>query len=218
MTIEVKGTIVSSSEGWIYGWFGIECTTPEMIAKALKEANGESVEVNINSGGGDLFAGIEIYSALRAYSGDVTIHIVGLAASAASIIACAGKSDISPAGMLMIHNVSSCASGDYHDMEHEAEVLKKCNKAVVGAYVAKTGMAENELLAMMDKEEWLSSSEAVELGFIDSIAKENGVLTVAASASATLLPRAVINKMITDKKSTDKMKAELELLKLKGEI
>lgn len=82
--IEVKGPIIRNSEKWIYEWFGMEATCPKDIGNAIAEANGEPITVEINSGGGDVFAGSEIYTALRAYSGDVEIHIVGLAASAAS--------------------------------------------------------------------------------------------------------------------------------------
>ena len=87
MRIDVKGTIVSSDEAWIYDWFGIENTSPKPIRDALARARGEPVDVYINSGGGDIFAGSEIYSELRAYKGPVALHVTGLAASAASVIA-----------------------------------------------------------------------------------------------------------------------------------
>ena len=73
--ISVRGSIVSNDEKWIYDWFGIEATSPNDVRKTLNEANGEPVLVEINSGGGDLFAGSEIYSSLKAYEGDVEIHI-----------------------------------------------------------------------------------------------------------------------------------------------
>jgi ATP-dependent protease ClpP protease subunit len=103
--IEVKGAIVSNEDKWIYDWFGIEAVSPKDINKALNEANGQDIEVDINSGGGDIFAGSEIYTSLRSYKGSILINIVGLAASAASVIAMAGKSQITPTGIFMIHNV-----------------------------------------------------------------------------------------------------------------
>lgn len=105
--IDVKGEIINSRNQWIYDWLGIEATSPKKISDALREAGGEDVEIHINSPGGDVFAGSEIYTALRAYSGKVKIKIVGIAASAASVIAQAGKSEISPTGMFMIHNVKT---------------------------------------------------------------------------------------------------------------
>ena len=133
--MDVKGTIVSSDEAWIYDWFGIENTSPKPIRDALARARGEPVDVYINSGGGDIFAGSEIYSELRAYKGPVALHVTGLAASAASVIACAGPSDISPTGMVMVHNVSGSASGDYHTMDKHSDVLRKANETIAAAYV-----------------------------------------------------------------------------------
>lgn len=96
MKIDIKGAIVSNDDAWIYDWFGETYTSPKNVSAALEEANGEDVDIEINSGGGDVFAGSEIYAAIRAYPGTVNIHVVGLAASAASVIACAAKSDIAP--------------------------------------------------------------------------------------------------------------------------
>jgi len=163
--------------------------------KALvqKIANGQSVEVFINSGGGDIFAGSQIYTELKAYKGDVKIHIVGLAASAASVVAMAGKSDISPTAMVMVHNVSTLAGGDYHDMEKASEVLQEANKAIAAAYITKTGMSEKDALAMMDRETWLTAQQAVDKGLIDSVMFESTQLV--ASYNSGMLPQTVIEKV-----------------------
>ena len=198
--IEVKGTIIDSEDQWIYDWFGIDAVSPKKINEAIATAKGEDLDVDINSGGGSVFAGSEIYSALRAYEGNVNIHVVGLAASAASIIACAGHSDISPTGQVMVHNVSTCAGGDYHDMEKASEMLQQANKAIASAYVAKTGMSMDDALGLMDNETWLTASDAVEKGLIDEIAGQKNSNTsvdfaksLVASISNTL-PSEVIAK------------------------
>ena len=103
--INVKGEIINSRNQWVYDYLGIEATSPKKISDELKAAAGEEVEIHINSPGGDVFAGSEIYTALRSYSGKLRIKIVGIAASAASVVAQAGESEISPTGMFMIHNV-----------------------------------------------------------------------------------------------------------------
>lgn len=93
----------------------------------------------------------EIYSMLHGRQ-DVEIQIQSMAGSAASVIAMANRSEISPVAMLMIHNVSmSGASGDYHAMQKNAEILKQMNAALASAYVAKTGKTEEEILKMMDR-------------------------------------------------------------------
>ena len=133
--IDIKGQVVPSGNEWIYEWYGIQATSPKQVIRALKNANGEPVTIKINSGGGDVFAGCEIYNELKNYSGEVSIEIHGLCASIASVIAMAGKCKMSPLAEIMIHNVSTKTSGDYRDMEHTAEVLKKANKTIANAYV-----------------------------------------------------------------------------------
>jgi len=218
--IDIIGAIVPNDDVWIYDWFEMDCTSPKMVNDALLKAAGNDVDVYINSGGGDVFSGSEIYSALRAYQGKVNIHIVGVAASAASVIACAGHSDISPTAMMMIHNVSSGARGDYHAMDKESEILQQANKAVSAAYEAKCGISEQEALKMMDRESWLTAKEAVELGLVDEIAESKNLQLVAAQSGT--LPREIIDKLKSelkgpmDKSAFDIEKAKLNLLKLKG--
>ena len=219
--INIKGPIIPSDEARIYDWLGIECTNPKAVNDAIKKANGEKLDVYINSGGGDIFVGSEIYEALRSYKGDVKIHVVGLAASAASVIACARESEIAPTAMMMVHNVSSYAEGDYRDMNHQAEVLEKANKIIAAAYVEKTGMAEAEVLKMMDHETWLTAQDAVGKGLCNAISKprQNSTIQLAASYNSGMLPKSVIDK-IRNQMATDKLKAKsqtkLNLLKLGG--
>ncbi|MBQ8574819.1 MAG: Clp protease ClpP [Clostridia bacterium] len=185
MRINIKSDIVGNDEAWIYRWYGIDCVTPKNVLSALDEArknNNERVDIYINSGGGDIFAASEIYSALIEYEGEVMIHIVGLAASAASVIACAGVSEIAPTAMLMIHNVSAQTRGDYNAMEHSAEMLKKANLTISAAYRAKTGKTDDELLDLMNRETWFTADEAVSLGFVDKHIDTSKVRLVAADS------------------------------------
>ena len=193
MRIDIKGTIIPTDDKWVYDYFDMESTSPKDINTSLEKANGQVIDVYINSGGGEIFAGSEIYSALKAYKGEMNIHVTGLAASSASVIAMAGKSDMSPTAMLMVHNVSSMAGGDYHDMDKMSETLQTANKAIAGAYIAKTQMSEKDALAMMDKETWLTAQQAVEKGLIDAVMFENTQLV--ASYNSGMLPRSVIDKI-----------------------
>lgn len=218
--IDIIGAIVPNDDVWIYNWFEMDCTSPKMVNDALLKAAGNDIDVYINSGGGDVFSGSEIYSALRAYEGKVNIHIVGIAASAASVIACAGHSDISPTAMVMIHNVSSSARGDYHAMDKESEILQKANKAVSAAYETKCGISEQEALKMMDRESWMTAKEAVELGLVDEIAEAKNLQLVASESG--MIPRSIIDKLKNEIKgpmnstTLDVEKEKLNLLKLKG--
>ena len=167
--INVKGEIINSRNQWVYDYLGIEAARPKKISDELKAAAGEEVEIHINSPGGDVFAGSEIYTALRSYSGKLRIKIVGIAASAASVVAQAGESEISPTGMFMIHNVRTYSSGDYRDMEYSAEALRAANESIINAYMYKTGMTSERLQELMDRETYMAAQQAVEYGFVDKI-------------------------------------------------
>ena len=229
-TINVKGPIIGSGEQWIYDYFGMEATSPKMINDEISNANGDELEVIINSGGGDVFAGSEIYTTLKSYAGNVTVKIVGIAASAASVIAMAGNKVImSPTAQLMIHNVSSRASGDYRDMSHSADVLKNANETIANAYRIKSGMSQEKFLDLMDKETWMTAQQAVENGLVDEVMFENSLALVNEIDMAGRLPQSVIDKMINSKNNTAQkneadifmhqkaqQQAKLNLLKLKG--
>lgn len=224
MKINIKGPIISSNDAWIYDWLGIEATSPKSVNKAIEKANGDDLEVEINSGGGSVFAGSEIYTALKSYKGNVTVRIVGLAASAASVIAMAGNRILmSPTAQIMIHNATARSSGDYRDMDHTSEVLKNTNKTIANAYKIKTGKTEEELLELMDKETWMTADRAKELGFIDEIMFDDDLDLVASVDYSGLLPKETIEKIRNTIKSptekeSDILMAKFSFLKLKGEV
>ena len=212
--IDIKGVIISNDDAWIYDLFGIENVSFTKVLKGLNESRekNETADIFINSPGGDLAAGVEIYEELRQY-GNVKIHVMQ-ACSAASVIMCAGPSEISPAGMVMIHNVSGRFGGDHNDMKHAEGVLKTADRSVAGAYEYKTGKPVSEWLTKMNAETWLTASEAVELGLIDKISEGNtGNIPALAAAASGLLPEKVLATM-RDKRN--KARAELQLLALKS--
>ena len=237
MDIDIKGDIISDDYAWIYDWLGYSYTSPSNVVKKIKEANGEDLDIKINSPGGDVFSASEIYSELRSYKGNVNIKILGLAASAASVIAMAGHSSMSPTAQLMVHNVSSSTSGDYRDMDHMSEVLKNANNTIANAYIAKSGMSREEALELMNNETYLSAQKAKELGLIDEIMFEDtnkGTLYNLSNVNlkgfyntATSIPKELIENLMKNVKSNQptnkadfllqqKAKAEIELIKLKG--
>nr|DAO35341.1 MAG TPA: Putative ATP dependent Clp protease [Caudoviricetes sp.] len=230
MKISIRGPIVSSNQHRFYQFYGMEATSPRSVADALAKGNGERAEVEINSGGGEIFAASEIYTALRSYAGGVIVRIVGLAASAASIIAMAGESEMTPTGMMMIHNVQTEASGDYRQMEHTAGTLRDANHAIISAYVAKTGRPEAEIAAMMDAETWITAERAVELGLVDRVMQPNtGQKPLAADFYSGMLSEDALRRAENFLKGQAaepdffmperaKAEAKLKFLKLKGEL
>lgn len=224
--VKVKGTIVPNDVKEIYEWFGIDVTSPNDVSNVIEQLDGEEVEVEINSGGGDVYSGSEIYTSLKNYPGKVNVKITGIAASAASVIAMAGdRVQISPTAQIMIHNVSSTRSGDYRDMQHEAGILENYNKSIANAYMLKTGLSQEELLEYMNKETWLNAQQAKELGFVDEIMFDEGNQLVASMTNGFVLPPQVISKirnLLSTPSDGDQNKklyqARLNFLKLKGEM
>lgn len=222
--IDIRGVIVPDGDVWIYDWLEIPATAPKSVRETLAKAGSEEVVVTINSTGGDVWAGQEMYTMLRDHPGRVTIKIQSVAFSAASVVAMARESEISPVAQLMIHNVSSYSSGDHRDMEHTAEVLRNSNQALAAAYVQKTGRPESEILDMMDHETWLTAQEAVEQGFVDRLmfsesATPAAPMQLAASFGPGLLSADVIQRMkqqLNRKPADANAKAHYEFLLLEG--
>lgn len=149
-------------------WFGDEIT-PKEFRGELNCGQGK-VTVWINSPGGDCFAAAQIYNMLMEYSGPVDVHIDGIAASAASVIAMAGNHvAISPVGMMMIHNPATVSIGDEREMKKAMEMLSEVKESIINAYELKTGLPRKQLSNMMNAESWMNAKKALELGFADSI-------------------------------------------------
>lgn len=213
MILKINGDIVGNELKEIYDWFGLESTCPSDVRAALETMpEGDRLQIKINSGGGDVYAGQEIYSMLRERT-DVDIDVESLAASAASVIAMAGPSTISPVGMIMIHNVSTIgAVGDKHDMKKEAEILQAYDEALASAYVEKTGRDKDEILKMMDKETWLTAERAVELGFIDHISVSGADRAVAASGGLKVTDAMIAQYKAHKAEETRRAELRAELL------
>ena len=241
---DMKGEVVDSGSEWIYDWYGIQAISPKMIQRNLDNANGDDVTFRINSGGGSVFAGCDIYNILMNYKkkANVIIEISGLCASIAGVIAMAGtKVKMSPSSLFMIHNVSCNASGDYRDMEHTAETLKKANETIANAFKLKTGMEDKDIKTMMDNETWLTSDECKKKKIVDEIMYQEqkvdaGMVNLLKNKATTLCNSfAINNDTIENLKKYNpinqpannskvdfllqkKAKAKLELLKLKGGV
>lgn len=157
---------IAADESW---WGNV--IAPRAFRQKLARAN--DVTVFINSPGGDVFAGAEIYTALREHKGKVTVKISGIAASAASVIAMAGDEVlISPVGYMMIHDPWTYAVGNAREMEHQAGVLREIGEGLVAAYTAKTGKGRDEICELLAAETYMNAQRAVDEGFADGILYE----------------------------------------------
>ena len=182
--LDIEGPIAEES------WWGDECSSREFV-KALKDVG--NVTVHINSPGGDVMAGAEIYSALREHSlngrGRVTVIVTALAASAASVVAMAGDEIlISPVAYMMIHNPWSMAIGDAKEMRKTAKTLDEITEGLITAYQQRTGKSRDQLKRMLENETWMSAQTCVDEGFADGV--YGGEIRAAACAGAGMLTKA----------------------------
>lgn len=154
-------------------WYG-DGVTATSVSRQLSNFNNEDITVNINSPGGDVFEGIAIYSLLKEYQGNVTVKILGLAASAASIIAMAGDNiKIARAGFFMIHNAWTFAMGNRHELREVSDFLEPIDSALADVYHVEAGIEMIKIESMMDAESWIGGAAAVEQGFADEFLSSN---------------------------------------------
>jgi ATP-dependent Clp protease, protease subunit len=137
-----------------------------------------------------MFEGLAIYNLLREHEGEVTVKVLGLAASAASIIAMAGDTvQIARAGFLMIHNAWVMAVGNRNDLIEVADTLKPFDDAMASIYAARTGQDRKAMAKLMDAETWIGGEAAIEGGFADELLSSDQVERGAAKASASAVRR-----------------------------
>ncbi|HAH2408152.1 TPA: Clp protease ClpP [Escherichia coli] len=164
-----------------------EGITAKLIAGALRAMNGADVTVNINSPGGDMFEGLAIYNLLREYEGHVTVKVLGIAASAASIIAMAGDDiQIGRGAFLMIHNCWVYAMGNRHDFAELAQSLEPFDTAMADIYAARSGLDIAAVQKLMDGESYIGGSDAVAKGLADSLLSADAVSDGDESPAAAL--------------------------------
>jgi len=162
-TLILEGPISSES------WWGDE-VTPQAFRDELKQINSNKLTVQINSTGGDVWAGISIHDALKELDAEVTVKVSGLAASIASVIAMAGdKIVMTPGSTMMIHRASMLAMGNADDMQKAIDMLETVEDGILNIYASRTGQTKDAVKDMLDAETWMSAEKAVEMGFADEV-------------------------------------------------
>lgn len=180
--IKIKGAIISNDSIPMYQEAQKEYTALKDIQIPFPD---KPLEVIINSGGGDVFTGSEIYSMLKSHKGHVTVKIVGVCASAASMVAMAGDTvEMSPTGLLMIHNAMGWTFGNTQEHEKQIKSLEEANDSIAKAYQNKTGLPLSEIRDLMKAETWFSCNKAIEYGFVD---KEMFVDSISQSMVASIV-------------------------------
>lgn len=205
-TYRLAGTVVDSEGALFMEALEQDYISAKNIERILSEAGGEEVTFNLNSGGGSVNAGSEIYTMLSSYSGRVVINITSLSASIASVFMLgADEVNISHQAQIMIHqpHFRNEEVVDKLSLERSLNMLDSTERSIAKVYMKKTGLSEDEILDMMFKETWLTSDQALELGFVDNIYNDTeesveGVEDLVAMVSTTgkqLETLQLLNKM-----------------------
>lgn len=194
--IKINGDIIGNNDAWIYDWLGMDYITPAILDQQLEEAAGEDIELYINSPGGSVWDGGEMYVSLKEYSGKKIAKITGVAASAASFfVMAADEVHIAPTGEMMIHNAAIGTRGDKNAHASSYNLLKSTDEGITNAYILKTGKNREELLDLMNKTTWMNAQEAVQNGFADSIMFDEGKVLVTNSAAPSGLSPDLIQRL-----------------------
>ncbi len=182
---------------------------------ALLRAAGKSTDitVNINSPGGDVFQGVAIYSRLKQHQGNVTVNVLGVAASIASVVAMAGDTiNMSKGSMLMVHNAWSIVFGNRHDMIDAADRLGKVDTSMIDIYSSRSGLSEGEVTELMNGKvdgTFLTAEEAINMGLADGeLDIENDDAITAAKLPDDVLAKRRIEAALAAQGVTRKKRAE----------
>jgi ATP-dependent protease ClpP protease subunit len=199
------------SEIWLYdeiGSWGIGAK--EFIAE-LNAIKSPTIDMHINSPGGEVFEGAAIYNAIKRHPANVTTYIDGIAASIASVIALAGDKVIMAENALyMMHNPSGMVIGTASDMRKTADILDKVRETMVGAYVSKSGKLDLDIKDLLEVETWLDADEAKAAGFIDEIGIQMDMaacakfVPVMAKMGFKHIPKSLSNKETPSKRDAEK--------------
>jgi ATP-dependent protease ClpP protease subunit len=150
----------------VIGWPGIEAGA---VVAELRSLGARPLRVHLNSSGGDVFDGLAIYNTFQHHPAPVAVHVEGLAASIASVIAMGGASlSMAAASLLMIHEPHALVMGPAGDMRHMAELLDKTAGLMADVY-ARRGADRTQIRHWMYDETWFSASDAREARLIDTI-------------------------------------------------
>ena len=168
-------------------WWGDEVTPKEFKSDLDNLGEIDTLNIYINSPGGDVFAGQTIYSILKRHKAHKNVYIDGLAASIASVIAMAGNTIFMPKNaMMMIHNPWTIGMGNADEFRKLAEDLDKIRESLIAAYEGHSALTRDEIIEIMDAETWLTASECEEYGFCDVVGEEKNM---AASIDKDVLAR-----------------------------
>jgi ATP-dependent Clp protease protease subunit len=207
LEVKMAGSV---PEFYLYADIGTDYdgVSADEFTKALATVkNSKELSVRINSQGGDVFEAYAMYGALKRYPGKVTMHVDGLAASAASYLLMAGdRIMMADNALVMIHEPHSRGAGTASELENKATMLRKITGTVVDAYAKRTGNSPDDILSMMVAETWMDATESKARGFADEVV---GGMKVAAHVDPNRFQRTPTRLIVSDGKAAEEYRRRL---------
>lgn len=158
-------------------WSEDKSIDADLVREALEDVT-DDIVIKLNSNGGDVFQGIEIYNYLKDHPSEITVEVTGVAASAATfIVAGANKSIMNTGTSFMIHEASSFAWGNKAELKKVLNALETIDDSILSIYEAKTGQTKDQLNEWMESEKWFTAEEAVKYGFADEVKEKKKDVT-----------------------------------------
>lgn len=197
LEIDIYGDITS------YEWYESD-TSAYTLKRKIESMDVDTINVYINSYGGEVAEGLAIYNALKRHKAKVHTFVDGFACSAASVIFMAGDVRTMPTtSLLMIHNAWTYACGNSDELRKQADDLDTINQATMNAYLESVNIPEEELKTLLDAETWINAQDALEKGFATAIVSDDAGAGINQSAR-----KAVYNKLNEKKATVEKPKEE----------
>lgn len=194
---KLTGKVMDNDSAELYRWFGYrDLCCPEDVRKALESDEDDEIVFEINSMGGSVYSGFEMYSLIAASGKRVCAEVQSIAASAMSVVAAACETvRMSPVANMMIHRSSIWGSGgDSEELRQDAQMLDTIDESILNAYERKAGdkCSRERLRGMMEKETFLTAQEAIEIGLADEMIEKDGEAGADPAGAAASIGRAVM--------------------------
>jgi ATP-dependent protease ClpP protease subunit len=198
---------------YIYDEIGSYDISAKSFIEEIKDHKNKTLNIHINSLGGEVFDGMAIASAIKSHKGTTRTYIEGIAASISTVIALsADEIYMSENSLFMIHNAWGGSMGDAGDLRKQADLLDKISNEIARIYISKTNLSKDEILDMMKEETWLDAEEAKEMGFIDGITEAVKVAAKYDVSNFKNITEDKIKSIINNKNQKDMAKSEKTLL------
>jgi Protease subunit of ATP-dependent Clp proteases len=189
-------------------WSDERVIDASLVREAIEGETGD-ITIRLNSAGGDVFEGLEIYNYIKDHPSNITVEVTGLAASAATfILAGADKAIMNTGTTLMIHEASTIAWGNKVEIKKVLNALETIDKSILDIYMEQTGQSAEQITEWVNSEKWFTADEAVQYGFADEVKKEPTTSNSTGNINIANLTKEITTNVLEQIKNQSQQKPE----------